>query len=189
MIESAAFRLRVSTVISVTMMLLSCRHHDPNRLRAAYVPLAQLESVYGRLITAGNHPTPNQNGTGDRVGLFLDAGGTIWGLPLAVENGGEVLGCAPTELRRARVTDTYPIGATILGATISQPGGVEGPENWNSFCAAAMVRSNGVRSAAGRCPMDPFAGRRNCQAPRSRCTTIVLLPPPNTTEEYMNATP
>jgi hypothetical protein len=125
MIESAAFRLRVSTVISVTMMLLSCRHHDPNRLRAAYVPLAQLESVYGRLITAGNHPTPDQNGTGDRVGLFLDAGGTIWGLPLAVENGGEVLGCAPNELRRARVTDTYPIGATILGAT-NQPTGWRG---------------------------------------------------------------
>jgi len=44
--------------------------------------------------------------TGDRVGLFLDASGAVWGLPLAVENGGEVLGCAPNELRRARVTDT-----------------------------------------------------------------------------------
>jgi hypothetical protein len=120
MIESAAFRLRVSTVISGTIMLISCGHHDPNGPRAAYVPLAQLESVYGRLITAANHPTPDQNGTGDRVGLFLDASGTIWGLPLAVENGGEVLGCAPNELRRARVTDAYPIGATILGAT-NQP--------------------------------------------------------------------
>src|SRR5690242_12336067 len=107
MIESAAFRLLVSTVIAVTMMLLACGHHDTNRQRAAYVPLTQLESVYGRLITAGNHPTPDQNGTGDRVGLFLDASGTIWGLPLAVEKGGEVLGCAPNELRRAGVTDTY----------------------------------------------------------------------------------
>src|SRR5437763_7446977 len=167
MIESAAFRLGASTVLAATMMLLSCGRQDPNRPRAAYVPLAQLKSIYGHLITAGNHPTPDQNGTGDRVGLFLDANGTIWGLPLAAENGGEVLGCAPSELRRARVTDTYPIGATILGAT-NQPTGWRGaPENWNSFCAAAMVRSDGARSTAGRRPMDPFAGRINCLAPRS----------------------
>ena len=51
------------------------------------MPLAQIESGFGRLITAGNHPTPDQHGTGDRIGLLLDAGGTIWGLPLAVENG------------------------------------------------------------------------------------------------------
>jgi hypothetical protein len=36
-----------------------------------------------------------------------------------------VLGCAPNELRRAGVTDTYPIGATILGAT-NQPTGCRG---------------------------------------------------------------
>src|SRR5689334_11519825 len=90
MIESAAFRLRLSTVTAVTIMLVCCGHDGPNLPRAAYVPLAQLERVYGSLITAGNHPTPDQNGTGDRVGLFLDAGGTIWGLPLAVENNGEV---------------------------------------------------------------------------------------------------
>jgi hypothetical protein len=81
------------------------------------VPLAQLESVFGRLITAGNHPTPDQHGTGDRVGLFLDAGGTIWGLPITVEKGGNVLGCAPPGLHDAKVTDTYPTGAVILGAT------------------------------------------------------------------------
>src|ERR1043166_8695010 len=115
MIESAAFRLRLSTVTAVTIMLVCCGHDGPNLPRAAYVPLAQLERVYGSLITAGNHPTPDQNGTGDRVGLFLDAGGTIWGLPLAVENGGEVLGCAPNELRRAKATAKYPIGAPTLG--------------------------------------------------------------------------
>ena len=60
MIESAAFRLGASTVLAATMMLVSCGHHDSNRPHAAYVPLAQLESVYGRLITAGNHPTPDQ---------------------------------------------------------------------------------------------------------------------------------
>ncbi|HXR74580.1 MAG TPA: hypothetical protein VN737_01320 [Bryobacteraceae bacterium] len=124
MIESA-FRLRASTVLAAAVVLFSCGHRNPSRPRAAYVPLAQLESLYGRLITAGNHPTPDQHGTGDRVGLFLDASGTIWGLPLAVEKGGEVLGCGPSELRNARVTDTYPSGATILGAT-NEPTGWRG---------------------------------------------------------------
>ena len=57
--------------------------------------------------------------------MFLDASGTIWGLPLAAEKGGEVLGCAPSELHGAKVTDTYPIGATILGAT-NEPTGWRG---------------------------------------------------------------
>src|ERR1051325_9400040 len=124
MICSLALRLPRWTVMVLALALLSCGSpvHQP---RAPYVPLAQLEAAYGRLITAGNHPTPDQNGTGDRVGLFLDSSGTIWGLPLAVENGGEVLGCAPNELRRAKVTDTYPAGATILGAT-NQPTGWRG---------------------------------------------------------------
>ena len=107
------------------MMLVACGHHDSQPARAAYVPLAQLEGVYGRLITAGNHPTPDQNGTGDRIGVFLDGSGTVWGLPLAAEKGGEVLGCAPSELRRAKVTDKYPVGATILGAT-NEPTGWRG---------------------------------------------------------------
>jgi hypothetical protein len=110
--------------IAIVCTLASCAaHHD--RPRAAYLPLAQLESVFGRLITAGNHPTADQNGTGDRVGLFLDDGGTIWGLPIAVEADGAVLGCAPAGLHDAQVTDTYPKGATILGAT-NQPTGWRG---------------------------------------------------------------
>ena len=82
-------------------MLLACGHHYPKPPRAAYVPLSQLERVYGRLIAAGNHPTRSQNGTGDRIGLFLDGGGTKWGLPLAAEKDGEVVGCAPSELHHS----------------------------------------------------------------------------------------
>jgi hypothetical protein len=125
MIDSSAFRFPFPSVVAVAMMLGACGHHEPNPPRAAYVALAQLEGVYGRLITAGNHPTPAQNGTGDRIGLFLDASGTVWGLPLATEKGGEVLGCAPSELHRAKVTDKYPVGATILGAT-NEPTGWRG---------------------------------------------------------------
>ena len=93
-----------------------------NAPRADYVPLAELEATYGQLITAGNHPTRDQNGTGDRIGIFRDSTGTIWGLPLNVASGGAVLGCAPAGLRDAKVTDTYPADATILGATNAPTG-------------------------------------------------------------------
>jgi hypothetical protein len=78
------------------------------RPQAEYVPIADLERVYGPLLTAGNHPTGDQNGTGDRLGLFRDADGTIWGLPLMIRSDGQVLGCAPAGLHDAEVTDTYP---------------------------------------------------------------------------------
>ncbi len=53
-------------------------------------PLSQVENVFGPLVTAGNHPTADQMGNGDRVGLFRDFFGTIWGLPLATaENGSD----------------------------------------------------------------------------------------------------
>jgi len=76
-------------------------------------------------VIAGNHPTPNQNGTGQRVGLFQDAGGTIWGLPLIVSSGGELLACAPALLHDQQVTDTFPRGSAIVGAT-NEPTGWRG---------------------------------------------------------------
>jgi len=42
-----------------------------------------------------------------------------------VESGGVVLGCAPPGLAGAKVTDTYPRGATVLGAT-NEPTGWRG---------------------------------------------------------------
>jgi hypothetical protein len=103
------------------MAFAACaRHPDPPR--ASFVPLEDLEHVYGHLITAGNHPTPDQNGTGDRLGLFLDTNGTIWGLPLTISPGGAVLGCAPPALHDSKITDTYPTGATIIGATNESTG-------------------------------------------------------------------
>jgi hypothetical protein len=77
------------------------------------------------MITAGNHPTANQMGTGDRLGLFRDRAGTIWGLPLAIMPDGSVVGCAPPAVRDAQVTDSYPAGATIIGAT-NEPTGWRG---------------------------------------------------------------
>lgn len=117
-------RRKALALFGAALALTACGH-TPEPRRAAYLPLADLESTYGRLITAGNHPTPNQNGTGDRLGLFLDANSTVWGLPLTIEAGGAVLGCAPPALRDSKVTGTYPAGATILGAT-NEPTGWRG---------------------------------------------------------------
>jgi hypothetical protein len=114
-------RLPFLALAGAAMALEGCgAHREP--ARASYISLAEVEATYGRLITAGNHPTPQQNGTGERVGLFEDASGTIWGIPLTIESGGAILACAPPELLKADVTDTFPAGSTIIGAT-NQPTG------------------------------------------------------------------
>jgi len=67
-------------LLLIPLLFLACTRHK-ERPRAAFVPLNQIENVFGPLITAGNHPTANQMGTGDRVGRFRDSDGMIWGLP------------------------------------------------------------------------------------------------------------
>ncbi|HLX45482.1 MAG TPA: hypothetical protein VKR43_18680 [Bryobacteraceae bacterium] len=93
--------------------------------RASYVPLAEVEAAFGPLITAGNHPTLDQHGTGERVGLFRDASGELWGLPLTAASNGSVLACAPPLVRQGKVTDTFPAGSTIIGST-NEPTGWRG---------------------------------------------------------------
>lgn len=93
---------------------------------APYVPLARIEAVYGRLVTAGNYPTPDQHGTGDRVGLFRAADGTIWGLPLTIDSTGALRGCAPPAVRQAPATDTLPPGVTDVVGTTNAPTGWRG---------------------------------------------------------------
>jgi hypothetical protein len=90
-----------------------------------YEPLAAVEGRYGALIAAGNHPTPHQNGTGERVGLFGDRKGSVWGLPVAVADNGEMLACAPPMVKESKVTDTIPEGSVIVGAT-NEPTGWRG---------------------------------------------------------------
>jgi hypothetical protein len=108
----------------ITLFFTACSSHK-DRPRAPYVPLAQIEKIFGPLVTAGNHPTADQTGTGDRLGLFRDFSGTIWGLPLAVADNGSVLVCVPNTMRDAQVTDHYPAGSTVIGAT-NEPTGLRG---------------------------------------------------------------
>ena len=111
-------------VTAIAALLTACSA-PKDRARAPYVPLTEIETMFGPLITAGNHPTGNQSGTGDRLGLFRNAGGTIWGLPLATMADGAVVGCAPAAVRDAPVTDSYPAGSTVIGAT-NEPTGWRG---------------------------------------------------------------
>ena len=70
--------------------------------RALFVAITVLESQYGHISIAGNHPTENQRGTGDRIGLFRDRDGTIWGLPLMIASNGGAFVCVPPGLQHAR---------------------------------------------------------------------------------------
>jgi hypothetical protein len=90
--------------------------------RVQFTPIADVEATYGPLVSAANHPTPNQNGNGERVGLFRDGGGSVWGLPLSITSDSEVLVCAPPALAHAEVTDSFAAGSSVVGATNSPTG-------------------------------------------------------------------
>jgi hypothetical protein len=115
--------LQVCTVIAV-LALAGCEGRGTSE-PAPYLPLAEVEGTYGALITAGNHPTPDQNGTGERLGLFQDPDGEVWGLPLTVATNGVIRACAPPLVRHAQVTDTFPAGSIVIGST-NEPTGWRG---------------------------------------------------------------
>lgn len=109
---------------AVLLLVASCSR--PEQPRAAYMPISQLEQSYGRLITVSNEPTPDQHGTGDRLGLFRDEGGTVWGIPLTIGDDGGVLGCAPPALREVPVSDTLPADAVEIVGAANEPNGWRG---------------------------------------------------------------
>jgi hypothetical protein len=118
-------RFTFVTIASAMIAFSGCGGR-PEPARAPYVPLTEVEVIYGALITAGNHPTPDQHGTGERVGLFQDVSGTVWGLPLTAASDGTVLACAPPLVHEGKVTDTFPAGSTIIGSTSAPTGWREG---------------------------------------------------------------
>ena len=123
-VRPVMFRCYGWLVLIALVTVVGCSRR-PVPPQARYVPLAQLQDTYGALITAGNHPTPDQNGTGERVGLFRDRDDRVWGLPLSIASSGAILGCAPPGLRSANVTDTIPRDTIIIGAT-NEPTGWRG---------------------------------------------------------------
>ena len=124
-LRDARFLLTCSCLAIVMLIVTSCRR-QPERPRAAYAPVAQIEQSFGRLIATANVPTPEQNGTGDRLGLFRDNTGTIWGIPLTLDEHGNLLGCVPPMLREAPVTDKLPVDAVDIVGAANEPTGWRG---------------------------------------------------------------
>lgn len=85
------------------------------------MPIAQLEKDYGQLITVANMPTTDQNGTGDRLGLFHDENGNFWGIPLTRNENGMVVGCAPANLSKIPVSDTLPADTAEIVDAANEP--------------------------------------------------------------------
>lgn len=124
--QRPSIKLLLAWLSLLTSLLLAASCARPQQTQVSYVPVAQLEQSYGRLITVANVPTPDQNGTGDRMGLFQDEGGTIWGIPLAVGDDGSVLGCAPPMLRQAPVSDALPADEVEIVGAVNEPTGWRG---------------------------------------------------------------
>lgn len=117
--------LWAGVLVNVLLLSASCSR-KPEQPKAAYAPIAQIEQNYGRLIATANMPTPDQHGTGDRLGLFRDDTGTIWGIPLMYDEGGKLLGCAPPMLRDAPVTDKIPADTLDIVGASNEPSGWRG---------------------------------------------------------------
>ena len=117
-------RVASMALLLAALPLSSCSKKS-RAARASYVPLAEVECTYGPLITAANHPTPDQHGTGELVGLFREGTGTLWGLPLLIANDGQVMACAPPGLRQAKVTGSIPAHSVVIAAA-NRPTGWRG---------------------------------------------------------------
>ena len=157
--------MRRHLFIFVSIVTIACgKRHEP--ALAPYLPLAEAEATYGRLIAAGNHPTSYQSGTGERLGLFEDASGIVWGLPLAVASDGAVLVCAAPSVREAAVTDSIPAGEMVVGAT-NEPTGwrggtgrlelllrdTRGTIRWRAVRGASLVSGPVCSATEGRTPL------------------------------------
>lgn len=109
----------------VLIALIGCERQKSTNKQTSYtVPVSQLEKNFGQLITVANIPTNDQNGTGDRLGLFRDESSTFWGIPLTRDSNGNVAGCAPATLNEVPVSDTLPAD------TVEIVGAANEPTNW-----------------------------------------------------------
>jgi hypothetical protein len=152
---------------SAVLAASSCRQEEPQR--APSVPLQQIESIYGQLIAVGNHPTLDQHGTGERIGFFRAPDGTVWGLPIGLDDQGSIVACAAPGLDRAPVTDSLPSDAVdLLGAT-NEPTGWRGGTGQLEILfrdASGVVHRHQVRSL--EMPGSPACWAQEPPGPRQR---------------------
>jgi hypothetical protein len=105
------------SLIFLTALLSACEK-EPTPPSTYKISAEDLEKRFGEIIEVANIPTPDQHGTGDKMGLFRDKNDTIWGVPVSVGENQSLIGCAPPELETAKVSDTLPSDTVkIVGAT------------------------------------------------------------------------
>ena len=152
-------RACILAVMAAVGMLCSACRSPRGDAESAYLPLSEIQPEFGTLIATGNQPTRDQGGTGDRIGLFRDSAGFVWGLPISVSGDGTVRACAPMTLRGRNVTDDLPAGATIVGSTNAPTGWRGGTGNSNSSFETRGVRSDRESYTAERLTARPSADR------------------------------
>ncbi|MDH3492047.1 MAG: hypothetical protein OEM82_00735 [Acidobacteriota bacterium] len=92
------------------------------RPRHGYTNSAEeLEKRFGKIITVANLPTPDQYGTGDKIGLFRDKDDTFWGIPVSVGENQSLVGCAPPNLDSIQVSDTLPSDTVKIVGAANEP--------------------------------------------------------------------
>jgi hypothetical protein len=144
--RSARTSMSLAGILIGTIVFGCSGEREPQR--APYVPVQQVEAQYGRLVSTANYPSPDQYGTGERLGIFEDKGGTLWGLPITVDNAGSVRACAPDALRDSPLTDTVPMGM-LVGATNT-------PTGWRGGTGKLELA---MRDAGGQLRWYPLSGR------------------------------
>jgi hypothetical protein len=149
-----------------------------DREQAAYQPIAEVERTFGPLLSAGNHPTVDQHGTGERVGLFRDASGTIWGLPISVLGNASVMACAPPALQNAKVTDSIDAGSSIVGSTNQPTGWRGGTGDLELLLRDRTGRIRGQSVHGADLPGDPACWAPGSPGPRQRLHYYRLAPAP-----------
>ena len=154
-------RFGLSPVAGAAMLFTACGGRGTSP-QPNYLPLAEVETVYGPLISAGNHPTPYQHGTGQRIGFFKDSQGVLWGLPLAFSREGTALACAPQGLHDAKSTDSLPADSVVVGTT-NEPNGWRG----GSGELELLLRDNRGEVHSKRVLGAPVPAQTDCAAPNS----------------------
>ena len=140
-------------------------------VRAAYSPLAEVEATYGPLITAGNHPTPDQHGTGERVAF---PGLERHGLGFAAYRGEQRLSTRLRGRRRftkGRLQTPFPRAQLSLVLLTRPQAGAVVPEVWSSCCETHTDLSRGRLSVALRSLLGRRVGRLSRPGCRSNCIT------------------
>lgn len=110
--------------IVAVALLVSCGENEGRR--PSFVALPKVSPAYGALVTVGNHPTPEQHGTGERIGFFRTEDGTIWGLPLTLGAGGTLSVCTAPKVHDLPITDTLPADMDAIVGASNEPTGWRG---------------------------------------------------------------